>query len=216
MSDRAWVQAAIDVESMDVAKSIAFMALDNGAEWLEVGTPLLYKYGYSAIGEIRKAVGNNAILVADYKCPYAGLIADQAAQQGADYIMLSAAYNDELIIHGIDVCKKAGIKPIFDLHINPRDVQKRTIQLADLGVEYLFTHHYAKYADDSGQIETYDTLKQIKDSNTSMKIGITSDDWHEAQDAVQKGADWMIFGYVLRTPNQESCKKWIDMLHSVR
>ena len=43
MTNRAWIQAAIDVEDYDTAKRIAWMALDAGAEWLEVGTPLLYK-----------------------------------------------------------------------------------------------------------------------------------------------------------------------------
>lgn len=41
---KVWIQAAIDVEDIDLAKKIAFMALDAGAEWLEVGTPLLYTY----------------------------------------------------------------------------------------------------------------------------------------------------------------------------
>ena len=91
---KVWIQAAIDVEDIDLAKKIAFMALDAGAEWLEVGTPLLYTYGHTVIGSLRKAVGSNAILVADYKCPFAVLCAPQAARQGADYVMLTAGYTD--------------------------------------------------------------------------------------------------------------------------
>lgn len=214
--DRAWVQAAIDVEDMDVAKRIAWMALDSGAEWLEVGTPLLYKFGYQAIADIRKAVGKNVVLVADYKCPFAGLVAENAAKAGADYVMLQAAYNDDLIIHGLEEGRKWGIKPIFDLHINPRDVTERTKQLVNLGVEYLFTHHYAIQHDADGAERKYDTLVQIQQAGTKAKIGVTSDNWEEAQDAVSKGVDWMIFGYVLRNPNPASCKKWIDMIHSPR
>ena len=73
--DQVWVQAALDMEDIELAKRVAFLALDNGAEWLEVGTPLLYRYGFSAIGIIRQAVGQNAVLVADYKCPIARLCA---------------------------------------------------------------------------------------------------------------------------------------------
>ena len=216
MKDKAWVQAAIDVEDMDVAKRIAWMALDNGAEWLEVGTPLLYKFGYSAISEIRKAVGQEPILVADFKCPYAGLVAENSAKHGANYVLLSAGYNDALIHHGLDECKKWGIKPIFDLHINPHDVTKRALHLANMGVEYIFSHHYSEYLDDDGVIRKYDTLKQILDAGTSMKVGITSDDFEEAKDAVKNGADWMIFGVVLRKPNVQSCREWINMLHESR
>ncbi len=216
MNKNAWVQAAIDVEDMDVAKRIAWMALDAGAEWLEVGTPLLYKFGYQAIADIRKAVGEKAILVADYKFPYAKLIAEKAVNAGADYVLLQAAYDDDLVLSGIAECNKVGIKPIFDLHINARDVTERTKQLEKLGVEYVFSHHYAKQRDANGNIQFYDTLKQIKEANTNIKIGITSDDWDEARDAVSKGADWMIFGYALRNPDPARCKKWIDMIHSSR
>jgi len=213
MKKRVWVQAAIDVEDMDVAKRIAWMALDAGADWLEVGTPLLYKFGYQAISEIRRVVGKDVTLVADYKCPFAGLVAENAAKAGANYVMLQAAYNDALIKHGLDEGKKWGIKPIFDLHINPRDVTKRTEQLADMGVEYLFSHHYAINHDDDGVDRKYDTLKQILDAKTNAKIGITSDNWEEAKDAATNGADWMIFGLVLRKPDPKECIKWINMLH---
>ncbi len=125
MKEKAWIQAAIDVEDMDVAKRIAWMVLDSGVEWLEIGTPLLYKFGYSAISEIRKAVGKGPILVADFKCPYAGLVAENASKHGANFVLLSAGYNDSLICHGLDECEKWNIKPIFDLHINPHDVKKR-------------------------------------------------------------------------------------------
>ena len=216
MTNRAWIQAAIDVEDYDTAKRIAWMALDAGAEWLEVGTPLLYKYGYSAIGEIRKAVGDKVTLVADYKCPYAGLAAENCAKQGADYVLLAAGYNDDLIRHGIEECGKWGIKHIFALHINPRDVTERVKELADLGVEYLFTHHYATRYLKDGSAEKVDTLEQIKAAKTDIKLGITSDDWDEARNAVATGADWMIFGYVLRKPDPKSCREWIDMLHSER
>lgn len=213
MKDKVWVQAAIDVEDMDVAKRIAWMALDNGAEWLEVGTPLLYKFGYSAIAEIRKAVGKNAVLVADYKCPFAGFAAENAAQSGADFILVSAGYNDDLMKWNLEACRKTGITPIFDLHINPHDVVKRTQQLAEMGVKYLFSHHYANLKEDDGLVKRYDTLQQMLEAGTDIKIGITSDDFEESKHASQNGASWMVFGYVLRDPNPISCRRWINMIH---
>ena len=85
-----------------------------------------------------------------------------------------------------------------------------------MGVEYIFSHHYSEYLEDDGAIRRYDTLKQIIDAGTSMKVGITSDDFEEAKDAVKSGADWMIFGVALRKPNVQSCREWINMLHESR
>lgn len=213
MKDKVWVQAAIDVENLDVAKRIAWMALDNGAEWLEIGTPLLYKFGCSVIGEIRKIVGKNVVLVADYKCPYAGLVAQHSSEQGANYVLLTAGYNDCLIRYNLDECRKWGIQPIFDLNVKPCDVTNRVKQISKLGVEFVFTHHYDEIVDDDGVVRKYDNLHQILNACTSVKVGITSDDFEEAKHAVNNGADWMIFGCVLRQPNPRECKRWIDMLH---
>lgn len=211
MTQKAWVQAAIDVEDIELAKKIAFMALDAGAEWLEVGTPLLYQYGHAAIGMLRRAVGQNAVLVADYKSPFAGLCAAQAAREGADYVLLSAGYSDWAIQHSIDAAQKAGIRPIFDLAVRPDDMRTHAEKLVHMGAKYLFSRHYSMLGE-----EKTDNIRNLLNGGKNFVLGITSDDFDEAQHAVRCGADWITFGLVLRKPDAGICKQWIDAIHAAR
>ena len=211
---RPWVQAAIDVDDIDLAKRIAFMAMDNGAEWLEVGTPLLYQYGYEAIGMLRKAVGKDQILVADYKSPFAILCVPHAAEQGIDYVMLSAGYNDFALDHSIATCKKYGVQPIFDMAVKPCDMRQEIEKLVRHGAEYIFTRHYAAVLDGSDQLIKTDLFPSISEGNKQYTLGITSDNLEEAVDAARKGADWITFGWILRNPDPKVCREWIDTIHS--
>ena len=213
--DQVWVQAALDMEDIELAKRVAFLALDNGAEWLEVGTPLLYRYGFSAIGIIRQAVGQNAVLVADYKCPIARLCASQAAQEGADYVLLAAIYNEDIQRDNIEFCRESGIEPIIHLSVNPKDIAEMARNLEAIGVKYLFAHRYAAKRDSAKQKNQIDVLRILKES-CSCHIGITSDDLKEAEDTVLEGADWITFGRVLRQYDSEAAKKWINRIHSAR
>lgn len=216
MDQKAWVQAAIDVEDIDLAKRIAFMALDAGAEWLEVGTPLLYQYGHAAIGMLRKAVGRNVVLVADYKSPFGGLCAPQAKREGADYVMLSAGYIDWALRNCIDVCREVEIEPIFDLAVRPDDLIKQAEKLTAMGAKYLFARHYAFSAGPGEESEKIDVQAMLNEGEKNYFLGITSDDFEEAQDSVRMGADWITFGGVLRKPDPEICRRWIDAIHNAR
>lgn len=213
---KPWVQAAVDVEDMELAKKIAFMALDAGAEWLEVGTPLLYRHGHGAIGELRRAVGPDAVLVADYKSPFAALCAEQAAREGADFVLLSAGYTDRALRHSVDFCRKVGIRPIFDLSVHPRDMRALAEKLVGMGAEYIFSRHYSEVTDASGAAERSDNITAILAGGKNFTLGITSDDLEEAVHAARSGADWITFGLVLRDPNPAICRAWIDAIHAAR
>ena len=210
---RAWVQVAIDVTDIDLAKKIAFMALDAGAEWLEVGTPLLYQYGHEAIGMLRSAVGREAKLVADYKSPFAMLCAEQAAKQGADYVMLSVGYNDWVLEKNFVDCRAAGIEPIFDLAVRQDDLYPTIRKLVSLGGTYMFSRHYSTERKADGTLVKTDNMPLLLQETKDYILGITSDDYDEMCDAVSLGADWIVFGYILRNPNAASCKRWVDAVH---
>lgn len=212
--EKNWIQAAIDVEDMELAKRIAFMALDHGAEWLEVGTPLLYTYGHSAIGMLRKAVGRDVPLVADYKCPYAALCVEQAARQGANYVMLTVGYQDSVMEGNIQICRDAGITPIFELSVRPDDLASTAEKLVQHGARYLFSRHFTLLYEKTGRLTKMDQLSMLLPKMNESFLGITSDDLEEAQDAVRKGADWITFGYVLRKPDPDVCKLWIDTIRN--
>lgn len=210
---KAWVQAAIDVQDIDLAKQIAFMALDAGAEWLEVGTPLLYQYGHEAIGMLRRSVGKAVKLVADYKSPFAMLCAEQAARQGADFVMLSVGYNDWALEKNFADCRAAGIEPIFDLAVRQDDLYPTIRKLVARGGKYMFSRHYSTDLQADGTLVKSDNMSLLVQEPKDYLLGITSDDFDEMCDAVALGADWITFGYILRNPNAVSCKRWVDAVH---
>lgn len=216
MGKKPWIQAAIDVTDIELAKKIAFMALDNGAEWLEVGTPLIYKYGHSAIGIIRKAVGKDAILVADYKAPFSMLCAEQAAREGANYVMLYTTYYDFLIEPSIKQCRKVGIEPVFDIEVKQEDISACVGKVVSKGAKYVFSRHYSLKGDNINSLEKSENMNAgcLCPPNRNYFLGITSDNLDEAKDAVRLGADWITFGLVLREPNPIVCKQWIDEIHN--
>ena len=211
-----WILAAIDVEDMELAKQVAFTALDAGAEWLEVGTPLLYTYGHAAIGMLRKAVGKNAVLVADYKSPFAALCVPHAAEQGVDYVMLSAGYHDWALESTMQTCREYGVKPIFDMAVKPEDLRIEIDKLVRHGAEYIFTRHYSASLDATDTLQKQNLFPIILNGEKNFHLGITSDQLEEAQDAVRLGADWITFGWVLRTPDPLICKQWIDTIRAAK
>ena len=213
---KPWIQAAIDVEDIDLAKKIAFMALDCGAEWLEVGTPLLYTYGHAAIVMLRKAVGRDVTLVADYKSPFAGLCAPKAAEQGADYVMLAPGYNDWALDHSIQTCSQYGVEPVFDMAVKPSDLRQETEKLVRHGAKYIFSRHYSMLYSGSDEMIRTDNFPQFGGEERNYVLGITSDDLEEARDAVRLGADWITFGWVLRNPDPAVCRHWINTIRNAR
>lgn len=213
---KPWIQAAIDVEDIELAKKIAYMALDNGAEWLEVGTPLLYTYGHAAIGMLRKAVGKDVTLVADYKSPFAGLCVPKAAEQGVNYVMLTASNNDWALEHTMQTCSKYGVEPIFDMAVKASDLRTEIDKLVRHGAKYIFSRHYTAQYNDSDELVKTDNFSQFDGEGRNYILGITSDDLEEAQDAVRLGADWITFGWVLRKPDPAVCKLWIDTIRGAR
>lgn len=213
-TEKAWVQAAVDVEDIDLAKKIAVMARDAGAEWIEVGTPLLFKYGYPAIREIRNAVGPNVKLVADYKFFIARICAQHAKDHGADYLVIDVGYNDDLVRDAVKVSKETGIQLIMHMNVRPDDMQERAQQLEALGAEYLFIHHYADYSI-GGEKKVVDCIRAIAE-HVHIHVGVTSDDMEEAMDAIDGGASWMIFGVALKQADETECHRWIDAIHNRR
>ena len=203
-----WVQAAIDVEDIDLAKRIAIMAKEKGAEWIEVGTPLLYKFGHQAIKEVRSVIGDTPI-VADYKSYIPALCVKQGKEYGADYIMVQASYSDSLAKQAIKLAEEANVEVIFDIFcIKPTDLVERCKQLEALGAKAVFTRHFNNF-----EGVRYNCLEMLY-KQTGLKIGVTDDNFETACEAMEK-ADWVIFGTDIREGDPVACQKWVDGLHAV-
>ncbi len=213
---RAWVQAAVDVDDIDLGVQIAKMAIDEGAEWIEVGTPLIYRYGHDAIGMMRKALGKDAVLVADYKFLVPFLCMQHAEKQGADYAVFEAGYQTELIRMTMDMAKDMHVKPIFCLSVHPQDYTYYTDLYADMGAEYFFSHHYYNVLDkNTHEPVRCNNAESFMACRNPVKFCITNDEFDTLEASVKAGADWITFGRAIRTPDREACRTWIQKIHGI-
>lgn len=207
---KVWVQAAIDVEDMETARVVAKMAVDCGAEWIEVGTRLLFRYGFAAISEIKKLLPEGVKLVADYKLPVADMVMPGAEEAGADFVIGNFTYWEFPVDNTLKLARTSHVQPIFFLDVKGEDMVARAKQLEAKGAKYLFLHKTYEF---SSTGEKRDLIAEIR-RETNCIIGVTSDDQDEIREAIDEGADWIIFGYVLREPRREVCQEWIDLIHN--
>lgn len=207
---RPWIQAAVDVEEMEKALEITRMASEAGAEWIEAGTPLLFRYGYDAVSKIKEAAGD-AKVVADYKFPYPHFVVPRAAAAGADFLTVEDCYSDEMVSMAVSLGEKYNIGIIMTLLSNhPADIPERALRLQELGAKYIFIRRKVSYKG-----VTYSCMRDLS-KIVNVKIGVTDDNLESVLEAVDEGADWIIFGTALKDANPEVCRHWIDSIHGRR
>ncbi len=134
-----FLQVALDLTILDRAVQIAREAVDGGADWIEVGTPLIKSEGMNSVRTIKK-VFKDKVIVADMKTmDVGGVEAEIAAKSGADVIIILGVSDDETIKEAINAANKYGSKIMIDL-INTPDPVKRAIEVEKLGASYVCVH----------------------------------------------------------------------------
>jgi 3-hexulose-6-phosphate synthase/6-phospho-3-hexuloisomerase len=133
------LQVALDLLSIEDAITIAEEAVRGGANWLEVGTPLIKNHGVLAIRRLRTAFPEQ-VIVADMKTMDTGdLEVEIAAKNGADVVCVLGLADDFTIKRAINSAKAHDVKIMADL-IGVKDKARRAKELERLGVDYLLVH----------------------------------------------------------------------------
>jgi len=124
---------------LDRAVEIAKEAIKGGADWIEIGTPLIKSEGMDAIRTMRKAFPDRTIL-ADMKTVDTGAIeVEMAAKAGADVVIVLGSADDSTLLDALRSAHKYGVRLMADL-ISAPDPVKRVIELEALGVDYVNVH----------------------------------------------------------------------------
>jgi 3-hexulose-6-phosphate synthase/6-phospho-3-hexuloisomerase len=124
---------------LDRAVEIAKEAISGGADWIEIGTPLIKSEGMDAIRTMRKAFPDRTIL-ADMKTVDTGAIeVEMAAKAGADVVIVLGSADDSTLLDALRSAHKYGVRLMADL-ISAPDPVKRVIELEALGVDYVNVH----------------------------------------------------------------------------
>jgi 3-hexulose-6-phosphate synthase/6-phospho-3-hexuloisomerase len=201
------LQVALDVVDLHRALQIADEAVKGGADWLEVGTPLIKSEGMNAIRALKKKFPEHTI-VADMKTLDVGAFeVEMASKAGASVICVMGMADDPTITESVNSAKKYGSKVMVDL-LNVPNKPARARQVQEFGVEYVCTHISI-----DAQMVNKSPLNDVKNISKAVKIpigvagGLNSE---TVPEAVKAGANIIIVGGAInKAPKVEAATKLI-------
>jgi 3-hexulose-6-phosphate synthase / 6-phospho-3-hexuloisomerase len=188
---KAILQVALDLLELKRALQIAEEAVDGGADWIEVGTPLIKSEGMSAIRSMRERFPDS-VIVADMKIADTGTLeVEMAAKAGANIVCVLAEADDAVIEEAVRAARLYGIRLMADL-INVKDPVSRACHLESFGIDLICAHvGIDQQMTGKDSVELLKTLSGTVHVPLAVAGGIDSG---SAGDAVQYGADIIIVG----------------------
>jgi 3-hexulose-6-phosphate synthase / 6-phospho-3-hexuloisomerase len=185
------LQVALDLLNAHRAITIADNAVKGGADYLEVGTPLIKSEGMEIIRKLREKHPDKTI-VADMKTMDTGAFeTEMASKAGADIVVILGTADNSTVKDAVKSARKYGTKIMIDL-IGVKDKVKRAEELEKIGVDYLCIH----VGIDEQMIgkKPIDTLRKIV-KKTKIPIAVAGGINSEtAAEMVKAGASIIIVG----------------------
>ncbi|HJK57344.1 MAG TPA: orotidine 5'-phosphate decarboxylase [Methanocorpusculum sp.] len=136
---RPVLQVALDLTELSRAEKIAEEAVAGGADWIEIGTPLVKSEGMESVRRMRD-IFPSVTLVADLKTSDTGAIeVEMAAKAGANVVCVLAAADDAVIADALRGAALYGVEIMADM-MNVSDPAARAEELAALGVQIINAH----------------------------------------------------------------------------
>jgi 3-hexulose-6-phosphate synthase len=133
------VQISLDLTSIDDALRMAAIAVEAGADWLEIGTPLVLAEGTRAVRALRKEYPDYP-LVADLKVMDGGFgEARLYGEAGADAVVVMGRAHDATIERVCEAAEKLDLLVMGD-DMGASDYAAEARRLEGLGVGMLIHH----------------------------------------------------------------------------
>jgi len=209
-----YLQIALDVPNLESVKKIISELPESDRIILEVGTPLLKKYGVNVIRDLRK-VTKDMFIVADLKTLDVGKVeVDMAFEETADAVVVAGLATPETIDKFIEEAKRMGIYAVMDLMNvdDPVGKLQSLKQLPDVAIL-----HRAIDAEKTGKTR-WELIKEMRQTFQGKKFlvavagGITPE---TAPEALANGADIIIVGrYITQSKDVERATR--EFLKSTR
>lgn len=185
------LQVALDFVDLQRAVKVAEAAVEGGADWLEIGTPLIKSEGMNAVRHMRKLFPGRT-LIADMKTMDAGRAEmEMAAKAGANIAVVMGNAPDSTIRECIQAGKNYGIKICVDCIDNGK-ILERAADIEKWGADYIAVH--TAIDDQMYGRMPFDTLRLVC-SEVKIPVavagGINSEN---VVDAINGGASVVIVG----------------------
>lgn len=202
------LQVALDMMQLERALGIAAEAVAGGADWVEVGTPLVKSEGADAVRKVRRAFPGHKV-VADAKTMDTGAFeVEIMAKAGADIVTVLGLADDSTISEAVECGRKYGVEIMVDM-INVPDKVGRSREVERLGASYVCLH---MGIDEQmrGKEAPVDILRRVAEE-TSIPVavagGITAD---TARRYVEAGAyDVIVGGGITKTDDVKGAARAI-------
>jgi bifunctional enzyme Fae/Hps len=220
-----YLQIALDAPSVENAKKIIKQLPGSDRIILEVGTPLIKRYGTKAINEIR-SIAPDTFIIADLKTLDVGKVeVDAAYDDTADAVVASGLAPVETLDATIYEAKRLGISAIIDMlnveeNIIPK--LKSLKELPDIIILHRGIDQENKQS--SNKINSKNGLERIKlirqtFPNKKFLIAVAGGITPEtAKESLKQGADILIVGrYVTQSQDIErSIRDFLELTPTMR
>ena len=185
------LQLALDLLDLERALRIARLAVPEGVDWVEAGTPLIKSEGLDAVRRLREAFPGKRI-VADMKTADTGrLEMEAAAKAGADYAIVLGAASESTIREAIEVGKSYGLGIGVDL-LGLEEPEPLAERLAKWGAAFVSVHCPVDVQMRGGSpFGMLERLARVTDLPLAVAGGLNSE---TAPKAVAAGASIIVIG----------------------
>ena len=194
MPKAPWVQISIDVLDLEKGTTLAAMAEEAGADWVETGTPLITYHGLKAIGAIVGACHHSPVL-ADLKATDGvAKYFRESGKQGARIATVLGFAPDASIREAIRGGKETGVEVMVDLYAVARErLASRAAEVEKMGVDYLLLH---AGGDETAANPGRDPLLGLSEivKAVSIPVGAVTFNVDQAVRAVRSGASFVVQG----------------------
>ena len=160
------LQVALDLMNLHRAVQIAAEAVEGGADWIEIGTPLIKSEGMEAVRTLKKRFPKNTIIADMKTADVGGLETEIAAKAGADVVVILGVANDGSILEAVRAGKQYNSRIMCDL-ISITDKVRRAREIEALGADYLALH-----VGIDQQMEGVSPMDELKDIVEAVNIPV--------------------------------------------
>jgi bifunctional enzyme Fae/Hps len=212
-----YLQIALDAPSLEGAKKVIEQLPGSDRIIIEVGTPLIKRYGTRVIGELR-TVAKDKFIIADLKTLDVGKVeADIAYEDTADAVVAAGLAPPETLDATVQEAKRLGIYGVIDM-LNVEDVLAKLKSLKEFP-DIVILHRGIDQ--ESGRTCGLERIQMIRKAfpNKKLLIAVAGGMVPEtAKEALEQGADIIIVGrYVTQSRDIErSVRDFLELTPSMR
>lgn len=212
-----YLQIALDAPSLEGAKKVLEQLPGSDRIIIEVGTPLIKRYGTRVINDLRQ-VAKDKFMIADLKTLDVGKVeADIAYEDTADAVVAAGLAPPETLDATIHEAKRLGIYGIVDM-LNVENVLEKLQSLKEFPDVIILHRGIDQETGRSCGLERIQIIRQAF-PNKKFLIAVAGGIVPEtAKEALEKGADILIVGrYVTQSKDIErSVRDFLELTASMR